>query len=102
MARGQILKKTLRKGRSFYEISWKNSSITTLEPKENIPRVLIELFERFGDSSTATEIVEEFELYNTKYVNLSATGEIICLPACSMEVNDQAYSIKSFEEFAIQ
>ena len=94
----KILKKVLRKGRSFYEISWKNSSITTLEPKENVPRVLIELFERFGDSSISTEIVKEFELHGTKYVNLSVNDEIICLPACSMEVNDQAYLIKPFEE----
>ena len=90
----KILRKTSRKGRSFYEVAWKNSTDITMEPKENIPRLLIELFERYGDSTIPTEIIEEFELHSTKYIKISVQGDIICLPACSLQVAEQAYLIK--------
>ena len=87
----RILRKMFLNKQWKYEVKWQNSDELTMEPKENIPRILIELFEIYGDSTTPTEIERYFEKGGVKYVVLKIQDEILQLPASAMEVDEQAY-----------
>ena len=43
--------------RRCYEVSWVGFNENTIEPKKNIPRVLTELFDIYGNSSIPTPLV---------------------------------------------
>ena len=92
-----ILRKSLHKkaGKWLYEVVWKNFPETTMEPKENLPRILVELFERYGNCTISTEIEQYFETGGIKYVNINVNGDTLCLPACSLEICESAYFIKT-------
>ena len=78
-----------------YEVSWRGFTVTTMEPKENIPRVLVELFERYGDSTIPIEIVKYSEMNGINCVLIKANDDILCLPACGLELNEDAYLIET-------
>ena len=77
----------------FYKVLWKGYAEMTMEPKENIPRILVELFERYGDSTANIEIINYFESNGIKYVIIKVNDETLCLPACALEVSEEAYLI---------
>ena len=89
----RILSKRFIKKQWLFEVKWKGFDETTLEPKENIPRVLVELFEIYGDSAVPSEIKGYFEKGGIKFVNIKVENEILKLPACALEVNEKAYTI---------
>ena len=67
---------------------------TTIEPKENIPRVLTELYDTYGDSTIPTSVKRYFEHGSAKYVVLAVEnhGDLV-LPSCSLEIDENAYFI---------
>ena len=81
----------------LYEVQWKGYDETSLEPKENIPRIIVELYEIYGDSSVPTTIDSYFEKSGIKYVNVKVNDddELLQLPACSLEAGEQAYYLPS-------
>ena len=90
----KIINKSLdrKNNKWMYEVSWKGFDEKKMEPKENIPRILVELFDRFGDSTIKTEIHNYFEKFGIKYVNIEVSSKgIMTLPACSLEVDEDAY-----------
>ena len=91
----KITDKTFVQGKKewLYKVKWKGFDKTTLEPKENLPRVLVELFEIYGDSTIPTDVVHHFEKGGIKYVHLKVQQDQdgIILPACAMEVDENAY-----------
>ena len=87
----KILCKKIVKKEWLYEVKWKGFDETTWEPKANIPRILVEFFEIYGNSAISSEINGYFEKGGTKYVSISVEGEILQLPAISLEVNERAY-----------
>ena len=87
----KIVSKSLKKKKWLYEVCWKGYNETTYESKENIPRILVELFEMYGDSTLNTEIESYFQKGSIKYVNIKVDMDTITLPACSLEVNQEAY-----------
>ena len=87
----RIVRKIFKNKQWKYEVKWQDYEELTLEHKENIPRVLIELFEIYGNSTIPTEIESYFEKGGIKYVSIKIKDEILQLPACAMEVNEQAY-----------
>ena len=78
----------------MYDVKWKGFEETTFEPRENVPRVLVELFETHGDSSLATTIKNNFEKSGIHYVTLSVEdhGDMI-LPSSSLQIDENAYFI---------
>ena len=91
----KIMRKVPRKkGNCLYEVSWIGFDEHTMEPRENIPRILVELFERFGDSTVCTDIVDTFETQVIKYIKVACEGKIFSLPACSLQVAEEAYFLK--------
>lgn len=96
----KIIRKLWKKNKDewMYEVKWKGYQDTTLEPKENLPRVLVELFEIYGDSSISTDIDGYFEKGGIKYVKIKVQqSDLLQLPACAMEVNEDAYFLPSSE-----
>ena len=92
----RIKRKCKQKGEWVYEVAWQGYEEGTFEPKENIPRVLVELFERYGDITIQTEVDSYFKKNGIKYVELKVDGkDSLVLPACSMEVNEEAYYLPS-------
>ena len=71
--RSEVLRRVTKK-KKLYEMKWKGYEETTLEPCENIPRVLIELFEKHGDSSITTTIKNHFDKSGIQYVTLGFEG----------------------------
>lgn len=78
-----------------YEVSWKGYSESTMEPKENIPRVLVEIFERYGDSTLPFRIDKYTEINGINCALIKVKDETLCIPACSLEVNEEAYLIET-------
>ncbi len=72
----KIVKKVTRGKRHLYEISWKGYEEHTFEPRENIPRILVELFERYGDSTISTTIQKRCIVDGIEYINVHANGDI--------------------------
>ncbi len=92
----KILKTFTRYKRRHYEVKWLNYDETSIEPKENIPRVLTELFDLYGDSSIPTTIKDRFEESGVKYVVLEVENQDdLILPACSLQLDENAYYIPS-------
>ena len=91
----RILSKKYVKKQWLFEVKWKGFDETTFEPKENLPRVLVEFFEIYGNSAVPSEINSYFEKGGIKYVNIKVQNEILKLPACALEVNEKAYYIPS-------
>lgn len=84
-------------GKKLYKVQWENYSETTNEPKENIPRVLVELFDLYGDSSVPTDIDCIFEYGNFEYVKILINNtDTLILPKVSLEVNVEAYHIPDY------
>ena len=72
----KIVKKVRsKKGKWLYEVSWIGFDKHTMEPRENIPRILVELFERFGDSNVSTKIVDHLEIQGIKYIKVACKDE---------------------------
>ena len=69
-----------------------------MEPRENIPRILVELFERYGDSNMSTEIKDYLEIQGIKYVNVFVKGDVFSLPSCSLQVSENAYFLRTCDE----
>ena len=90
----RILKKHTKKGKCFYEVAWKNHEKRTLEPRENLPRILVEIFERYGDSTLPTIIEEKCEINGVKYIDVTVNNEVFTLPASSLGVCENAYFVK--------
>ena len=90
----EVLRRVTKKNKRLYEVKWKGYEDTTLEPRENIPRVLIELFEKHGDSSITTTIKNHFDKSGTQYVTLGVEGhEDMILPACSLQIDENALDL---------
>lgn len=90
----KIVKSVKIKKRRCYEVSWVGYNEITVEPRENIPRVLTELYDLYGNSSIPTTIKKHFEQSGIKYVSLGVENQDdLVLPACSMEINENAYYI---------
>ena len=84
----RIVKSVKVNKRRAYEVSWVGYNENTIEPKENISRVLTELFDIYGNSSIPTTIKKEIEHAGIKYVLLGVENEQdLLLPASSMEIN---------------
>ena len=84
----------------LYEVKWQGYEDTTLEPKENIPRILVELYEIYGSAKMENEVLKYFESAGKKYVHIKVKinneeQEDLILPASAMEVDEQAYLIPS-------
>ena len=82
----KIVKSLTKNKRLHYEVKWIGFTETTVEPTENIPRVLTELLDSYGDSSIPTTIKMYFESKSgIKYVVLGVENhEDLILPACSL------------------
>ena len=90
----EVLRRVTKKNKRLYEVKWKGYEDTTLEPRENIPRVLIELFEKHGDSSITTTIKNHFDKSGIQYVTLGVEGhDDMILPACSLQIDENAFLI---------
>ena len=90
----KILRTITKNKKRLYEVKWIGYSDTTLEPKENIPRVLTEVFDKYGDSSISTSVKSTFEKSGVKYIVLNVHDrEDMILPACSLQIDDNAYFI---------
>ena len=94
----KILKKVTRKKRHLYEVAWKGYEQHTLEPRENIPRILVELFERYGDSTLPTVIQEKCIVDGVKYINVYVNGDVITLPHSSLVLDPNAYFVKPIKD----
>ena len=96
----RILKTIMIKKRRHYVIKWVGWDETTNEPKENLPRVLTELFDLYGDSTIPTIIKTYFESKaGIKYVVLNVENrDDLILPACSLQVDEDAYFLPSPSE----
>ena len=93
----KIISKRSKKGKSLYEVAWKNHEEHTWEPRENLPRILVEIFERFGDSTLPTTIEENCEINGVKYIDVRVKEEVLILPASSLSVCESAYFVKPFK-----
>ena len=62
-----------------------------MEPKEHLPRILVEMFEIYGDSTIATNVESYFESNGIKYINIKVQDDVLQLPSCSLEVCEEAY-----------
>ena len=94
-----IVKKQIRKkGKCLYEVAWKGFAEHTMEPRENIPRIMVELFERYGSSEAQIEILETKTVNGIEYITVSCREETFTLPACSLQVSENAYFMKNIDE----
>ena len=77
------------------EMGWiRTNNETTVEPKENIPRVLTELFDTYGDSTIPTSVKKYFEQSHVKYVMLEVKDrKDMIQPACTPQIDENAYFI---------
>ena len=93
----RILKTIMIKKHRHYVTKWVGWDETTNEPKENLPRVLTELFDLYGDSTIPTFVKTYFESKaGIKYVVLSVENrDDLILPACSLQVDEDAYFLPS-------
>ena len=77
-----------------YLIKWKTYDDETWEPKENIPRVLIEQYTLYKTIQKEKFIVERALINRIKAVAVMFHDEhVIWLPECALNVNPEAYKI---------
>ena len=69
-----------------------------MEPRENIPRIMVELFERYGSSEAQIEILETKTVNGIDYITVSCREETFTLTACSLQVSENAYFMKNIDE----
>ncbi len=78
-----------------FKVKWVGYSEeeSTFEPRKNIPRVLVELYSRYGRTDLTCEVINKgFTKSGHAYVELFVeNSDYIILPAEAMEVNEEAY-----------
>ena len=93
----KIVKKSMIKSKACYEVKWVgyDDHDNTMEPRENIPRILVELYERYGDSTIKSDIVNNFEVDGIKFVNVKVQNDMLSLPAESLQISENAYLVRT-------
>ena len=95
----RIIKKVRKKTKTFYEVAWVGSDTRTQEPREHIPRILVELFDRYGDSNLPVTTQDRCVINNTKYINVHVNEkDMFTLPSSSMVLDPNAYLVKPIED----
>lgn len=93
-----IIGEKIVRGKKYYHVKWLDYDDTTYEPKENIPRSIIERYKKFGSLSVDTYMMKRTEYRGMSFVNLywkCTNGESLntWLPESAMSINCSAYDI---------